>query len=76
MKQKFAPIFIIVIALVLVMLYAGAVFIVLLNMGPLLTFVGIVFALGGTGVAVALIVTLKRRLKEIEEEKDDDYSKY
>ncbi len=76
MKEKIAPIFIIVIVLTLVVLYAGAVFIMLMGMGPLMTAFGIVFAIAGTGAAAALIVTLKRRLKEIEEDKNDDYSKY
>jgi hypothetical protein len=76
MKQKIAPIFIVVLIIVLVILYAGAVAIVLLGMGPLMTAVGIIFAVAGTAVAVALVVTLKKRLKEIKEDEENDYSKY
>jgi membrane associated rhomboid family serine protease len=76
MKEKIAPIFIIMIIVVLVILYAGTVLIVLLGMGPLMTAVGIIFALAGTGVSVALLVTLKKRLKEIKEDSENDYSKY
>ncbi len=76
MKEKIAPVFIIMIAVTLVVLYAGAVFILLMNMGVLMSAIGIIFAIAGTGAAVALIITLKRRLKEIEEDKNDDLSKY
>ena len=76
MKQKIAPIFIVVMVIVLVILYAGAVFIVLLGMGPLMSAVGIIFAVAGTAVAAALIVTLKKRLKEIKEDEKNDYSQY
>lgn len=76
MKQKIAPIFIVTLIVVLVILYAGAVFIILLGMGPLMTAVGIIFAVAGTAVAAALLVTLKKRLKEIKEDENDDYSQY
>ena len=76
MKKKIAPIFIIMLIVVLVILYAGAVFIVLLGMGPLMTAIGVVFAVSGTAVAAALIVTLKKRLKEIKEDEENDYSQY
>ncbi len=76
MKQKIAPIFIVIVIIVLVAIYAGAVFIALLGMGPLMTAVGIAFAVVGTVVAVALIVTLKKRLNEIKEDEKNDYSQY
>ena len=50
--------------------------IILFGMGPLMTAVGIIFAVGGTAASIALLVTLKKRLKEIKEDKDNDYSKY
>ncbi len=76
MKEKIAPIFIVMIIVVLIILYAGTVLIILFNMGPLMTAVGIIFALVGTGASVALLVTLKKRLKEIKEDSKNDYSQY
>ena len=76
MKKRIAPIFIAVLAIVLVILYAGLVLIVLFGMGPLMTTIGIVFAVAGTGVAIALVVNLKHRLNEIKEDEENDYSKY
>jgi membrane associated rhomboid family serine protease len=76
MKEKIAPIFIVMIIVVLIILYAGTVLIILFGMGPLMTAVGIIFAVGGTAASIALLVTLKKRLKEIKEDKDNDYSKY
>ena len=76
MKDKIAPIFIIMIIVVLIILYAGTVLIILFGMGPLMTAVGIIFALAGTGASVALLVTLKKRLKEIKEDSENDYSQY
>ncbi len=76
MKKRIAPIFIAIMISILVILYAGLVMIVLFGMGPLMTTIGIIFAVAGTGVAVGLIVNLKHRLKEIKEDEENDYSKY
>ena len=76
MKEKIAPIFIVMIIVVLIILYAGTVLIILFGMGPLMTAIGIIFAAVGTAASIALLVTLKKRLKEIKEDKDNDYSKY
>ena len=76
MKKRIAPIFIAIMIAILVILYAGVVFIALMGMGPLMTTIGIVFAVVGTIVAIALIVTLKKRLNEIKEDEENDYSQY
>jgi len=76
MKKRIAPIFIAIIAVVLVILYSGFAVIVLLGLGPLMTTIGIIFAVAGTAIAIALIVTLKKRLNEIKEDEENDYSQY
>lgn len=76
MRKRIAPIIIAVIAIVLVLLYAGTVAVVLLGTGPLMSAFGIIFAIAATIVAIALIVTLKKRLNEIKEDEENDYSQY
>lgn len=76
MKKRIAPVFIIVITVIIVIIYASLVTVILLGMGPLMTAIGIIFAVVGTCVAIALIVTLKKRLNEIKEDEENDYSQY
>lgn len=76
MKKRIAPVFIIIMAVLLVIIYAALVVIMLMGMGPLMTTIGIIFAIVATSVAIALIVTLKKRLKEIKEDEENDYSQY
>ncbi|MCK5128907.1 MAG: hypothetical protein KAQ68_03565 [Clostridiales bacterium] len=76
MKKRIAPIFIAIMIAILIILYAGVVFVILFGMGPLMTTIGIIFAVAGTAVAIALIVNLKNRLKEIKEDEENDYSQY
>lgn len=75
--KKFIPIFIAVIFIAYVLLYVFIPLSVFGSNEPLMVkLIVLGLAAGAIGLIVAMIFTLKSRLKEIKEEDQDDLSKY
>lgn len=73
--KKFAPIVITILAVAYLGFYAYILFFLPEDAGPWRLLTGII-GLVVLGILVAMIVTLRERLKEIDKEDDDDLSQY
>lgn len=76
MKKYIAPIIITIIVLMVLASYALGIRFMLVNSPGAGFVIALLIMLGATGIGIALIVTLVKRIQEIRKEDEDDYRKY